>query len=271
MFGLRASEHRMLRLRDVKVGSDFIRYEENTSKTFHGGIKDLKKKARIVNHICHKDDNQDHERCLCKIYNKYFELVQHLKPEVREKAFYFQPFGEKMAFKNCVVGVHTLGSILPNLCQAIGTKRKTSHSLRVSCASKLFNNNVEEKLIRDRTGHVSNAHFQYEKSSYVQQERVSNILGPVQTRKVCQDKSETDVRGNVLEYNWLPNVSDDFDDSDLPSFDCGIINDMSFMPINVEQQAIEVSSYAAHGPVEPKKTNTFNIDGHCNVTINNYK
>ncbi|XP_020912548.1 zinc finger MYM-type protein 3 [Exaiptasia diaphana] len=53
MFGLRANEHRMLRLRDIQVSSNMITYKENTSKTFHGGIKDLKKKPRFVNHICH--------------------------------------------------------------------------------------------------------------------------------------------------------------------------------------------------------------------------
>ena len=35
--------------------------------------------------------------------------------------------------------------------------------LRVTCASSLFKAGVEVKLIRDRTGHRSNALFKYEK------------------------------------------------------------------------------------------------------------
>ena len=35
----------------------------------------------------------------------------------------------------------------------VGINRKTAHSLRIACATKLFNSGVEEKLIRERTGH----------------------------------------------------------------------------------------------------------------------
>ena len=49
-----------------------------------------------------------------------------------------------------------MNSILPNLCKAAGIKRKTAHCLRVTCVSNLFNSGVEEKLIRERTGHRSN-------------------------------------------------------------------------------------------------------------------
>ena len=43
------------------------------------------------------------------------------------------------------------------MCKAVGVKVKTSHSLRVTCATALFEKGVEEKLIRDRAGHRSNA------------------------------------------------------------------------------------------------------------------
>lgn len=49
---------------------------------------------------------------------------------------------------------------------------KSSHSLRVTCASSL------EKLIRDRTGHRSNALFKYEKVSEMKSTEVSDILAP---------------------------------------------------------------------------------------------
>ena len=34
------------------------------------------------------------------------------------------------------------------MCKAVGVKVKTSHSLRVKCATALFEKDVEEKLIR---------------------------------------------------------------------------------------------------------------------------
>ena len=49
--------------------------------------------------------------------------------------------------------------------------------MRVTCVSKLFNSGVEEKLIRERTGHRSNALFAYEKTSEKKVFHVSALLG----------------------------------------------------------------------------------------------
>lgn len=282
IFGLRANEHRMLRLGDIEVSSNMITYRENTSKTFHGGIKDLKKKPRFVKHICHNENNKDHERCLCAIYKKYFDLLNELRPDVKQKAFYFQPYNDKVAFKNCVVGLHSLGAILPNLCESIGTKRKTSHSLRVTCASKLFNLNVEEKLIRDRTGHISNALFNYEKPSSAQEAKVSNFLGPVE-KKTFSEADKTSV-SNVSESNVHQNAAvgkdqlfestnnEAFDDFELPDFDFDFdFADMAnLFPVNEGPEATNLSSYAANGPAAPIASKQSKVTIQGNVTINNY-
>ena len=75
------------------------------------------------------------------------------------------------------MGINKLNGILPSMCKEAGFKPKSSHSLRVTCASSLFNTGVEEKLIRDRTGHRSNALFKYEVSEMKSTE-VSDILTP---------------------------------------------------------------------------------------------
>ena len=63
------------------------------------------------------------------------------------------------------------------MCRSgVGTQK--SHSLRVACATRLFQSKVDEKLIRDGTGHRSNALFSYEKSSLAQQMNVRNTLAP---------------------------------------------------------------------------------------------
>ena len=38
LFGLRASEHRNICLNNFEIGDNYIRFEENVSKTFHGGL-----------------------------------------------------------------------------------------------------------------------------------------------------------------------------------------------------------------------------------------
>ena len=56
--------------------------------------------------------------------------------------------------------------------------RKTAHCLRITCATRLFQHNAEEKLARERTGHKSDALFSYQKPSEKQLDNVSNVLGP---------------------------------------------------------------------------------------------
>ena len=97
------------------------------------------------------------------------------------QAFYFKPNPNSAVFgyQKSPVGINTLNRILPDmLCVQAGLKRKTSHCLRVTCATRLFQHSVDEKLIRERTGHRSNALFNYERNSVEQERNVSKILGP---------------------------------------------------------------------------------------------
>ena len=63
----------------------------------------------------------------------------------------------------------------------------------------IINAGVEEKLIRDRTGHGSNALFKYEKVSEMKSTEVSDIMAPKcsSTSNVSSSKevSETAVEG----------------------------------------------------------------------------
>ena len=110
------------------------------------------------------------------LYNPYIGLVSENAKEVN--AFYFKPNCKKFSFDKAPVGINTLNSILPEMCEKAGLKRKTAHSLRVTCASSLFNAGVDEKLIRDRTGHKYNALQKYEKGNEMNLEIVSGLLGP---------------------------------------------------------------------------------------------
>ena len=128
IFGLRAGEHRIIRLRDFTLGNDFIQYTENASKTHHGGLFDLKKTARIVKHYCEKCcQGQEHTRCLVRLYRQYFELVEQLR--VKDGVFYFQAYAEKVELKNIPLGIHSLNKIVPLLCDKASCFRKTNKSL----------------------------------------------------------------------------------------------------------------------------------------------
>ncbi len=132
----------------------------------------------ISEHVCH-DVGEVHHPCLVNMYELSISKVRKLVEKI--ESFYFQPHRSGIfKYEELVVGLCTLNKILPvNLCKKAGLERKTAHCLGVTCASRLFQEGVEEKLVRERTGHKSNALFGYEKASKKQLQNVSDTSGPV--------------------------------------------------------------------------------------------
>ena len=174
IFGLRGGDHRNIVLNNFELGSNFIKFQENSCKTFHGGVSDLKYIPKTVKHICH-EEGVKHEPRLVEIYRLYIGLLEVFGKN--GNAFYYKASKAKFGFEKVPVGINTLNKVLPDLCEAAGVKRKTAHCLRVTCASSLFNTGVEEKLILERTGHRSNALLKYEKPSEENKGKVSYLLG----------------------------------------------------------------------------------------------
>ena len=92
LFGLRAGEHRNLSLNNFEIADNFIRFEENVSKTFHGGLLDLKYELRVVKHSCH-NVGETHEPCLVELNRLYISLVESFAKDLG--ASYFSPNGKK--------------------------------------------------------------------------------------------------------------------------------------------------------------------------------
>ena len=75
------------------------------------------------------------------------------------------------------VGRNTLASMVKNMCSQIGVTGKTNHSLCATGATRLFEANVPEKLIQERTGHKStDALGRYVRTSVVQQKAVLSVI-----------------------------------------------------------------------------------------------
>ena len=195
LFGIRAKEHRDLRFQNIRVDNNYIIYDETVSKTYHGGLNQLKYQPRVSKHFCH-EANTMHSRCLVNIYKLYLSLIEKFADKF--EAFYFRPKRNPkvLGFDKAVVGINSLNKILPEkLCQAAGLPRKTAHCLRVTCASNLFQRGVEEKLIRERTGHKSNALLRYERPDETQLKKASAALAPA-TSSIREDFPSFDI--NVL-------------------------------------------------------------------------
>ena len=156
LFGLRGGEHRNITVRNIRVSDDCLRFEENSLKSFHGGICDLKYVPRAVTHICH-ERGQTHARSLVEVYRLYLGFCDF--PCKMDKTCYFRPKKNRLGFDNVPVGINTLNQILPNMRLVAGIRKKTAHCLRVTCATSLSNAGVDKKLIHERMGHRSKALF----------------------------------------------------------------------------------------------------------------
>ena len=80
-------------------------------------------------------------------------------------------------FTSTQVGQNELNKMVQRMCQEAGVAgKKTNHSLRATGASQLFQANVPEKIIQQRTGHRSlEALRQYERTTSEQHQAVTQV------------------------------------------------------------------------------------------------
>ena len=120
LFGLRSKEHRNLRYSNFRVDSQTVTYDESVFKIYHGGLKDLKYKPRVVKHVCCTGKDINHQPCIVNCYAIYMEKIKELAGHV--EAFYFKPNPNSEVLKFCQmpVGINTLNKVLPDLCSEAG-------------------------------------------------------------------------------------------------------------------------------------------------------
>ena len=225
-------------MHNFRIDCNSVTYDESFSKTYHGGLKDLKYNPRVIQHICCSGKDVNHFPCIVNCYYNYIEKVKDLAKS--NEAFYFKPNNDEavVEYYNLVLGINSLNKILPDLCESAGVSRKTSHCLRVTCATRLFQSEVEEKLIRERTGHRSNALLAYEKESSEQNRKVSKILGPPEV--IVDDVIE--LEDDIPQLNSLRNSDSDLlFDFDVPDEVDEILATMS-LPGNNEITKTSTSS-----------------------------
>ena len=168
----------------------------------------MKYKPREVRHVC-CTENENHYPCVFECFQKYFSMVEKTAKEVGALYLKHNPNTQVFSFHKAPLGINTLNNILPDLCVAAGFERKTSHSLRITTASRLFQNSVQEKLIRQRTGHRSNALFTYEKNSAQQEMEVSKLLGP------SEELPNFEISSEIFENNQTGHEITEFKDCEI--------------------------------------------------------
>jgi hypothetical protein len=144
-------------------GRRCLEYREDVSKTNAGGLKSINKKRKVTRAFETLDCP---ERCPVRLYERYNSLCPERRPD---GAFYLRPLDKFTAiqwFSCSPLGHNTLKSMVACMCKDAGFSGFfPNHSLRATCATRMFDNNVEEQLIMLKTGHRSNGVRSYKRVS----------------------------------------------------------------------------------------------------------
>ncbi len=152
----------------VKVndeGKKYLEYTEDmNSKSNQGGLKHRSCKPKVMRAY----GNRNFDRDLVRLYAKYCGL---LPKQAKCLALYKYPLcstylSPKVWYTDKPVGVNKLHDTVKGLMLAAGVDgHYTNHSLRVTAVTRMFSKGIEEKIIKEQTGHKSDAVRAYERTS----------------------------------------------------------------------------------------------------------
>ena len=161
--------------------------EDCVTKTNDGGLNNLKKQRKVVWVYPSKDSS----RCPVHLVDKYISLCPQVTPKTKKYNFYLraldrtnpaQWFGEQVLGRNSIVKV--VGKLLKS---ANLNGYFTNHSLRRTGTTRLFHAGIDRKLVKEFTGHSSDAVDHYQITSDLQRKAMSEVVQC--ERKVEETKS----------------------------------------------------------------------------------
>ena len=176
-------EHRSLLLSQIKFGeednTEYVEYTENSSKKRPGGNKLLNLENKVVRFYSQPSLGEH-----CHVHPLKLYISKLPEASVKKDLFYcrlLKKFSDDGPwYCNMSLGHNTLSSTLKTMA-GLTTERKTNHSLRVTSISRMFQAKVPEKIIMERSGHLT-------KEGVRSYEHTTND----QTREVC-DKLSSNV------------------------------------------------------------------------------
>ena len=148
--------------------------EDPLSKTNQGGLAARTKKPKIVYVYPTSDMNRDP----VSYYEKYIGL---LAPDGKSKKLYSRCkkfVTPNQWFCNQPLGINQIKTAVKSMCKEAGIQGKfTNHSLRATCASRMFDNEIPEQIIKETTGHKSDCVRVYKRTSDKLHEQACSTIG----------------------------------------------------------------------------------------------
>ena len=147
---------RMKKKKDIHGRLRYLLYSEGVSKTNQDGLKYRKLTPRSSRAYANAECP---ERCVVGIVDTY---MKRCPKDSLLNAFYLRPLqkfkGKSVWYSAVPLGHNKLNSMGKIMMSEAGVEGYyTNHSLRATAVSRLFQNDVHEKLIKEVTGHRSDA------------------------------------------------------------------------------------------------------------------
>ena len=161
--------------------------KDSVTKTNDGGLNSLKKQRKVV-WVFPNNDNI--AQCPVRLVDKYVSLVPEVCPKTKKLNFYMRSLEKPNPaqwYSEQVVGKHTLSKTVGRLLKEAKLDGFfTNHSLRHTGSTRLFQAGVDRKIVKEYTGHVSDAVDKYQITSEEQRETVSKIVSGVEKQRKKQ-------------------------------------------------------------------------------------
>ena len=193
--------------RDSKGVRCLVYTEDSVTKTHDGGLRDMRRDRKVV--WVHPNVSQP-ERCTVMLVDKYVSLCPS---DFHKKANFYLQSKQKPNpacwYSREVIGQNSIGKIIGSLMESAGYQGFFSgHSLRRSGGTRLFQAGVQRKLVKEMTGHTSDAIDKYQVTSDSQKHAMSKILqgNPVATTTSNSEISK--VGGTAVDACNVPNVKE---------------------------------------------------------------
>ena len=173
-------------------GEKCLVYTEDTvTKANDGGLANMKTDRKVVWVYPSKNIN----RCPVRLVEKYIKLCP---PFFKKSNFYLQSHAKPYAktwYANQVVGQNSLAKVIKTMLHDARIDGFfTGHSLRRSGTTRLFQADVDRKLIKEMSGHRSDVVDCYTITSDEQRAKLSAIIGGENESNAEKEKKNQTVR-----------------------------------------------------------------------------
>ena len=171
--------------------------EDCVTKTNDGSLSSMKKECKVV--WVYPSSNT--KRCPVRIVDKYMSLLPLVKVG-RKSNFYLrslEKFTPAQWYGEQVVGLCTIRKIMQSLCERAGIQGFfTNHSLRHCGTTRLFQAGIEHKLIKEWTGHASDAVDAYQVTSDEQRQKLSQVIAGSVPANVYSSNKKKQMNDNCM-------------------------------------------------------------------------